>query len=137
MLVDYVNRLRKEGAGALQALIEAGTVRFRPILLTSVTTFIGLVPILLEGSTDAQFLRPMVIALAFGVFFALFVTLLFVPALYAVGVDIARFYRGSVDRRKAAGGLVRATQRIRRSLISNLTVRCPVWTMMKASTAWS
>ncbi len=93
VLVDYVNRLRREGAGAFAALVEAGTVRFRPILLTSVTTFIGLVPILSESSFDAQFLRPMVIALAFGVLFALFVTLIFVPALYAVGVDIARFYR--------------------------------------------
>lgn len=95
VLVDYVNRLRKEGAGAMAALIEAGVVRFRPILLTSVTTFIGLVPILFfENSFDAQFLKPMVISLAFGVLFALFVTLIFVPALYAVGVDIARFFRG-------------------------------------------
>ncbi|ADM08315.1 RND family efflux transporter [Parvularcula bermudensis HTCC2503] len=94
VLVDYVNRLRREGVGAAAALVEAGVVRFRPILLTSVTTFVGLVPILLEDSYDAKFLRPMVIALAFGVLFALFVTLIFVPALYAVGVDIARFYRG-------------------------------------------
>jgi multidrug efflux pump subunit AcrB len=94
VLVDYVNRLRKEGAGALAALIEAGVVRFRPILLTSVTTFVGLIPILLEDSFDAKFLRPTIISLGFGVLFALFVTLLFVPALYAVGVDIARLYRG-------------------------------------------
>ncbi|RFB04706.1 efflux RND transporter permease subunit [Parvularcula marina] len=94
VLVDYVNRLRKEGAGAFAALVEAGVVRFRPILLTSVTTFVGLVPIMLENSFDAKFLRPMVISLAFGVFFALFVTLIFVPAMYAVGVDIARFFRG-------------------------------------------
>ncbi|MEM9989854.1 MAG: efflux RND transporter permease subunit, partial [Pseudomonadota bacterium] len=70
VLVDYVNRLRREGAGALAALVEAGVVRFRPILLTSVTTFVGLVPILLEQSFDAQFLRPMIISLAFGVLFA-------------------------------------------------------------------
>lgn len=95
VLVDYVNRLRKEGAGAMAALIEAGVVRFRPILLTSVTTFIGLAPILFfEDSFDAKFLKPMVISLSFGVLFALFVTLIFVPAVYAVGVDIARFFRG-------------------------------------------
>lgn len=93
VLVDYVNRLRKEGAGAFAALVEAGVVRFRPILLTSLTTFIGLIPILTEDSFDAKFLRPMVVALAFGVLFALFVTLIFVPALYGVGVDIARFFR--------------------------------------------
>lgn len=96
VLVDYVNRLRAEGAGAFAALVEAGTVRFRPILLTSVTTFIGLMPILLEQSLDAEFLKPVVVSLAFGVAFALVVTLLFVPAMYAAGTDIARFFRGLV-----------------------------------------
>lgn len=94
VLIDYVNRLRKEGAGAFAALVEAAVVRFRPIILTSITTFVGLLPILGETSVNAQILKPMVVSLAFGVFFALFVTLLFVPALYGVGVDIARFYRG-------------------------------------------
>lgn len=105
VLVDYVNRLRSEGAGALAALIEAGVVRFRPILLTSVTTFVGLVPILMEDSFDAQFLRPMIVSLSFGVLFALVVTLVFIPALYAVGVDIARFYRGiwTGERQPALG----------------------------------
>ena len=93
VLIDYVNRLRKQGEGAFAALVKAGVGRFRPILLTSVTTFIGLLPIMFERSTDAQFLMPTVISLAFGVFFAMFVTLLFVPAMYAVGADIARFYR--------------------------------------------
>ena len=94
VLIDYINRLRREGVGAFAALVEAGVTRFRPIILTSLTTFIGLVPILLEDSFDAQFLRPCIIALAFGVLFALFVTLLFVPAMYVVGVDIKRFYAG-------------------------------------------
>lgn len=93
VLIDYVNRLRKEGEGAFSALVKAGVGRFRPIMLTSVTTFIGLLPIMFEQSTDAQFLKPTIIALAFGVFFATFVTLIFVPAMYAVGADIARFYR--------------------------------------------
>ena len=93
VLIDYVNRLRANGEGAISALVKAGTNRFRPILLTSLTTFIGLLPIMFERSTDAQFLMPTVVALAWGVFFATFVTLLFVPAMYAVGADIARFYR--------------------------------------------
>lgn len=93
VLIDYVNRLRRQGAGALSALVTAGVGRFRPILLTSVTTFIGLLPIMFERSTDAQFLMPIVVSLAFGVFFAMFVTLFFVPAMYAVGADIGRFYR--------------------------------------------
>ncbi len=93
VLVDTVNRLRAQGMGAVEALIEAGVSRFRPILLTSVTTFIGLVPMMAERSTQAQFLKPTVVALAFGVIFATFVTLLMVPALYGVGVDIARLAR--------------------------------------------
>ncbi len=94
VLVDFVGRLRREGTGAMAALIEAGATRFRPIILTSLTTFVGLIPMLLEDSINADFLRPMILSLAFGVLFALFVTLIFVPALYAVGVDIARLYRG-------------------------------------------
>ncbi|MEO0399568.1 MAG: efflux RND transporter permease subunit [Pseudomonadota bacterium] len=93
VLIDYVNRLRANGAGAFEALVKAGVGRFRPIILTSFTTFIGLLPIMFEQSTDAAFLRPTIVALAFGVFFATFVTLIFVPAMYAVGADVARFYR--------------------------------------------
>ncbi|NNL90387.1 MAG: efflux RND transporter permease subunit [Marinicaulis sp.] len=93
VLIDYVNRLREKGHGALSALVTAGVGRFRPIVLTSFTTFIGLLPIMYEQSTNAQFLKPVVVALAFGVGFAIFVTLIFVPAMYAVGADIARFYR--------------------------------------------
>jgi len=95
VLIDCVNRLRAQGEGALSALVKAGVGRFRPIVLTSVTTFIGLMPIMYERSTNAEFLKPTVVALAFGVGFALFVTLIFVPAMYAVGADIARFYRWS------------------------------------------
>ena len=93
VLIDYVNRLREKGEGAFAALVTAGVGRFRPIILTSVTTFIGLLPIMFERSTDAQFLKPTIVSLAFGVFFATFVTLIFVPAMYAVGADIGRFYR--------------------------------------------
>jgi multidrug efflux pump subunit AcrB len=93
VLIDYVNRLRAQGMGAIAALTKASVERFRPILLTSVTTFFGLMPIMFERSTDAQFLMPTVVALSWGVFFALFVTVFFVPAMYAVGADIARFYR--------------------------------------------
>ncbi len=88
VLVDYIGRLRESGKSALEAVEEAGVHRFRPILLTTVTTFVGLVPIMLERSVDAQFLKPAVIALAFGVLFALAVTLLLVPALYCIGEDI-------------------------------------------------
>ncbi|WP_417471342.1 efflux RND transporter permease subunit [Maricaulis sp.] len=93
VLMDFVNRLRANGVGAFQALVDAGVQRFRPILLTSVTTFLGILPMIAARSTQAQFLKPMVVALGFAVLFALFLTLLFVPSLYAIGVDIARFFR--------------------------------------------
>ena len=90
VLVDYMRRLRSEGKEIMEAVIEAGVNRFRPILLTTVTTFVGLIPIMSERSTDAQFLKPAVLSLAFGVLFALFVSLLMVPALYVIGDDCAR-----------------------------------------------
>ncbi|MFZ5609522.1 MAG: efflux RND transporter permease subunit [Pseudomonadota bacterium] len=88
VLVDFTNRLRDAGVKANEAIVEAAVQRFRPILLTSLTTFVGLMPMMLERATMAQFLKPTVVALAFGVAFALFVTLLFVPAMYCVGHDI-------------------------------------------------
>lgn len=87
VLVDYYNRLRERGMPARQAIVEAGVTRFRPILLTSVTTFVGLVPMMLEKSIQAAFLQPIVISLAFGVLLAFFVTLLLVPAMCSIGVD--------------------------------------------------
>ncbi|MEH6488260.1 efflux RND transporter permease subunit [Hyphomonas oceanitis] len=93
VLIDYVNRRRDEGAGAIQSLVDAGVSRFRPILLTSVTTFVGILPLLAVRSTQAQFLKPMIVSLACAVAFALFVSLLMVPAMYAVGVEIGRIFR--------------------------------------------
>ncbi|MEM9303359.1 MAG: efflux RND transporter permease subunit, partial [Pseudomonadota bacterium] len=87
VLMDYCNRLRAKGVAPLEAIVEAGVARFRPILLTSVTTVVGLTPMMLERSIQAAFLKPIVVALAFGVMLAFFVTLLLVPALYAIGVD--------------------------------------------------
>ena len=90
VLLDYVHKLRDKGLDGATALVEAGTRRFRPILLTSLTTFVGLLPLLTERSLQAQWLIPIGISLAFGVLFALFVTLFFVPALYGIGADIRR-----------------------------------------------
>ncbi|WP_084420223.1 efflux RND transporter permease subunit [Henriciella litoralis] len=93
VLVDYINRRRDEGAGALQAIVDAGVSRFRPILLTSVTTFVGILPMITQKSVQAQFLKPMVVSLGSAVAFALFVSLLLVPALYAVGCEVGRIFR--------------------------------------------
>ncbi len=90
VLLDYVQRLREKGMDGAEAMVEACTRRFRPILLTSLTTFVGLLPLLMERSLQAQWLIPIGISLAFGVFFALFVTLFLVPALYGIGADIRR-----------------------------------------------
>lgn len=90
VLVDYINKLRDQGMPLTQAVHQGGIARFRPILLTSVTTFVGLVPISLERSLQAQFLIPMATSLFFGVLFATFITLLLVPALYLILDDIKR-----------------------------------------------
>ena len=85
VLIDRINQLRAQGLSVLEALLQGGQDRFRPIILTSVTTFIGLLPIMMETSVQAQFLIPMVISLAFGVLFATTVTLVLVPTLYLFG----------------------------------------------------
>ena len=92
VLIDRITQLREEGYDVKEALIRGGHERFRPIILTSITTFIGLAPILLETSMQAKFLIPMVSSLAFGVLFATTVTLVFVPCLYLAGANLkARF----------------------------------------------
>lgn len=93
VLVDYINRRRAEGIGAVQAIVDAGVSRFRPILLTSVTTFVGILPLIAEKSVQAQFLKPMVISLGCAVAFAIFMSLFLVPALYAIGVEIGRIFK--------------------------------------------
>ncbi len=91
VLMDYCNRLTDKGMAAKEAIVKAGVARFRPILLTTVTTVVGLSPMMLERSIQAAFLKPVVVALAFGVMIALFVTLLLVPAMYVIGIDIHDF----------------------------------------------
>ncbi|MGQ9426941.1 efflux RND transporter permease subunit [Gilvimarinus sp. F26214L] len=88
VLLDRISSLRAQGMEVFQAVMQAGRDRFRAIILTSVTTFIGLTPILFEQSMQAAFLIPMVISLAFGVLFATTVTLVLVPCLFLVGEQI-------------------------------------------------
>ncbi|GAA0780342.1 MULTISPECIES: efflux RND transporter permease subunit [Pseudomonadati] len=84
VLVDFINKKRAEGMDLVEAVLTAGAKRFRPVMLTSLTTFIGLMPLLLEQSTQAQFLIPMAISLGFGIIFATFITLILVPVNYLV-----------------------------------------------------
>lgn len=112
VLIDYVHRLREKGMDGAQALVTAGVRRFRPILLTSLTTFVGLFPLMLEKSIQAAWLIPIAISLAFGVGFALLVTLFLVPSLYAIGADINRFYSSVWSGRKRQGFAARLDQPI-------------------------
>jgi multidrug efflux pump subunit AcrB len=98
VLMDYCNRLRNKGMDPYQAVVTAGVERFRPILLTTVTTIVGLTPMMLERSIQAAFLKPVVISLAFGVAIAFFVTLFLVPAMYTIGVDISHSTARGRDR---------------------------------------
>lgn len=91
VLVHFVNEARSEGVTVHDAITEAGVARFRPIVLTSLTTFVGLLPLMTEQSVQAQFLIPMAISLGYGVLFATLITLLVVPCGYLVLEDIGRF----------------------------------------------
>jgi multidrug efflux pump subunit AcrB len=90
VLVDLLNRFRAEGYPVAEAARRASIGRFRAIILTSVTTFAGLTPLLLEKSLQAQFLIPMAVSLAFGVVFSTFITLVLVPSSYLVLEDLRR-----------------------------------------------
>ncbi len=103
VLIDKTNTLRKAGASANEAIRRAGPLRFRAILLTSVTTFAGLMPIILERSMQAQFLIPMAISLGFGVMFATGITLLLIPCFYLILEDIHQVWE-----RLRAGSRVQA-----------------------------
>ncbi len=90
VLVDFANRALRRGATLQEALLQAGKTRFKPILLTSLTTFAGLTPLLLEKSMQAQFLIPMAISIAFGVLVSSVFILLLVPAIYHIFRDFRR-----------------------------------------------
>lgn len=91
VMVDFVNKSREQGVALRDAVVHAGGRRFRAIALTSLTTFIGLVPIMFESSMQAQIVIPMAISLAFGVGFATVITLILIPCLYVLLEDLKAF----------------------------------------------
>ena len=93
VLVHYINTRREQGVELREAVREAGVLRFRPIVLTSITTFVGLSPLLFERSMGAQFLIPMAASLGFGVIFATVISLFLVPCGYVMLDDIAGLFR--------------------------------------------
>ncbi|MGD8987696.1 MAG: efflux RND transporter permease subunit [Syntrophobacterales bacterium] len=92
VLIDFANRKQRAGLAKHQAIREAGIHRFRPILLTSLTTFGGLAPMIFETSRQARFLIPMAISLGFGIIFATLIILVLVPSLYLVTEDIKKLW---------------------------------------------
>ncbi|WP_027715851.1 efflux RND transporter permease subunit [Desulfuromonas sp. TF] len=88
VLIDYANRRRREGDTPFEAISAAGTRRFRPIILTTLTTFGGLAPMIFETSRQARFMIPMALSLGFGILFATVIALLLVPCLYLLIDDL-------------------------------------------------
>ncbi|MCK5806016.1 MAG: efflux RND transporter permease subunit, partial [Lentisphaeria bacterium] len=84
LLIDFANGERKRGANSHDAVCNAGVRRFRPILLTTLTTFFGLAPMIFETSRQARFMIPMAISLGFGILFSTLITLMLVPCLYLI-----------------------------------------------------
>jgi multidrug efflux pump subunit AcrB len=103
ILVDFVNRERAAGVPLAQAVTDATKKRFRAILLTSLTTFFGLIPIVLETSLQAAIMIPMAASLAFGILFATVITLFLIPALYLILDDVGKFFRRLRARLLPAG----------------------------------
>lgn len=93
VLVDFINSRKAEGGKVFDAVLVAGQSRFRPVILTSLTTFIGLMPLLFEKSTQAQFLIPMAVSLGFGIIFATLITLILVPVNYLLMEDFLKGWR--------------------------------------------
>ena len=93
VLIFYINEKRKQGINLFDAVTTAGVHRFRPILLTSLTTTAGLTPMLMEKSTEAVFLVPMAVSIAFGVMFATLISLFLIPSLYLILDDLGNLGR--------------------------------------------
>ena len=90
IMIDLINRERAAGIELKQVVRDSATRRFRPIMLTTMTTFLGLTPMILEKSLQARFLIPMAVSLGFGVLFATGITLVMVPCLYMILEDVKR-----------------------------------------------
>ena len=102
VLVDAVNKQRRSGLDFVTSVLNAGVIRFRPIILTSLTTFFGLMPLLLEKSTTSQFLIPMGISLGFGILFATAITLVLVPINLMIAYDMRERWRQWVGKPAAS-----------------------------------
>ena len=107
VMIDFINEERRNGQNAREAIIKGAKVRFRPIMLTSLTTFLGVAPLVFERSLQAQFLIPMAASLAFGILFATAILLLLVPPLAMVQANVEAWWvgRGAMQLPTSAAGL--------------------------------
>ncbi len=110
--IDYINQRRQQGASIRDAILAAGQARFRSIVLTSLTTFLGLSSIMFAGDITTQFLLPMAVSVAFGELFATFITLIMLPATYTAMDDIQQWVAGLFGRKSAHGDSVPAASEL-------------------------
>ncbi len=110
VLVDYINKQRQAGHSLFTAVKNSGVARFRPVMLTSLTTFVGLLPLIFEKSTQAQFLIPMAVSLGFGILFATFMTLFLIPVNYLLLEDLGRGVRRLLGGKEDPVDQTRSTQ---------------------------
>jgi multidrug efflux pump subunit AcrB len=110
ILVDFVNRAVREGMDHYSAVVEATTTRFRAILLTSLTTFCGLIPMLAAQDLQSEMMVPMAISLAYGILFATVITLLLIPCLYMILGDLANWRARRENAARPVAGQTRALQ---------------------------
>ncbi len=102
VLLDFVNSEHREGKPMNEAILSAARIRFRPIILTTMTTFLGVFPMIIERSVQAQFLVPMAVSLGLGVLFATFVIMVLVPALTMLQHDVFGWWAARRERRRAS-----------------------------------
>jgi multidrug efflux pump subunit AcrB len=100
IMVDFINKAKGSGLRLMDIVIKAGTYRFRAILLTSLTTFFGVLPLYFETSLQAQFIIPMAISLGFGIVFATVITLFLIPALYLIKEDIISLFNSKIEEQE-------------------------------------
>ncbi|WP_027389253.1 efflux RND transporter permease subunit [Chrysiogenes arsenatis] len=103
IMIDFINSRRREGMPLWEAVCQSGQRRFRPILLTSLTTFLGLWPMIFETSVQARFLIPMAISLGFGIIFATAIILVLIPSLYLITYDVVHLFQKEAEIEGAAG----------------------------------
>ena len=99
VLVDFINRLRKQGKDRYQSIIEAGQIRLRPVIMTSITTIVGLIAVAYGIGGGDPFLKPLALAIIWGIFFSTILILITIPCIYALTDDFTEYvlHRHMVD----------------------------------------